>query len=92
MLAIKYNEDGYILSVAEYRIVDDKGNPDEKGIYCYIKEYWVHPKHQNKNLIKEMIKKEHIKYPKVKYVYWKRTKYGGRMRVYKIKEMYAVKE
>jgi hypothetical protein len=89
LLALKHNEDDYVIAVAEYRIVDKDTTPNEKGLYCYIREFWVHPKHRRKNLIKEMIKEEHKKYPQVCWIYWRRTKYGGRMKVVKIKEMYA---
>ena len=89
MLAVKKNEDGYVYAVAEYRIVNQDTTPNELGEYCYCKELWVHPKYERKGVVKEIITKERLKYPNLKYLYFKRTKYGGRMKTIKLERIHV---
>jgi hypothetical protein len=87
VLALKRNEDGYIVAYAEYRIVNQDGKDNDKGLFCYIRDCWVHPKH--KGILKELIKQGHEKYPQVIWIYWKRSKHGGRMKMFEIRKLYA---
>ena len=89
MLATRKDEDGRVIAYAEYRIVNQDTTPNELGEYCYCKELWVHPKYERKGTIKDIIKSEHKKNPTIKWLYWKRTKYGGRMRQYLIERLYV---
>lgn len=89
MIATRKNEDGFVYAYAEYRIVRQDTTPDESGEFCFCKELWVHPKYERKGVIQDIIKSEHKKYPKVKWLYWRRTKYGGRMKQFPIERLYA---
>jgi hypothetical protein len=90
MLAVKKTKDGFIYSYVDYRICNEKALDDEKGIYCYVRDVWIHPKYERKNLLKQFIKEEHKKFPQVIWLYFKRKKYGGRMKMFEIKRLYEV--
>jgi hypothetical protein len=91
LLAIKKNEDGLIYAYAEYRVVDKDAKDDKNGEYAYIRDCWIHPKYR-KETLKELIKISHKKFPKLKWIYYKRSKYGGRIKLCPIERMYAEKK
>jgi len=84
MLAIRKNEDGYVYAYVDYRIVNQDGTDNKEGIYCYVWNIWVHPKYRRKDVLKEWLDVERIKFPLVKWLYFKRSKYGGRIRMFDI--------
>ena len=89
MLSVKKNEDGYIVAYAEYRVVNKDAQDDKDGIYAYIKDCWIHPNYR-KTTIRELIKQGHQRYPKLRYIYYKRKKYKGRMKMLPIERAYEI--
>ena len=81
MITYIKNKMGYIRSFIEWTLVDEGGNPDDKGNFLYIRHMWSHEKQRGtqaeiKKYIKRILKHPFCKY--VIYVYWNRKKYSGR--------------
>ena len=77
------DEDGKIIAYCEFRQVAQSGFDKLGGEYIWINDLWVHPDYRNKGLIKQMIDTILYKAPDALYCYFKRSKYNGRMRLWK---------
>lgn len=90
MLVVNKNEDGYIYAYIDYRIVKQDGSDNKDGEYCYVWGIWIHPEYRRKQILKEWLAEERRKFPLVKWLYFKRSKYGGRMRIFDIRKIYEI--
>jgi hypothetical protein len=88
LLAIKKNEDGYIVAYVEYFIVNNDGSYNPKGEYCFVKTCWVHEKYRHKGLLKELIEEQHKKYPLVKKIYYQEERHNDRWKENEVRKMY----
>ena len=79
MLEIIRNEQGDIIGVCEWWIVNEKGKMDDHGIYIWIAEIEISPTYRNNGVIKKFIKEITLKVPQAKYGYfWRQRKYPNR--------------
>lgn len=88
MIELRHNEDGYVSAYADYRIVNKDGNEEKGGEYAYVKECWVHKSLQNGRTLVDLVRSSHSKNPQVKWIYYRRRKYGGKMKLYPIERFY----
>ena len=88
MFSVHRNSEDLVDAYVEYFIVNKDGSLNGKGIYAFISEIWIHPTIQRRKLLKQFILNEHKKFPQVKWIYFRRRKYGDRMRIYPIEWMY----
>ena len=88
MLAVKRNEDDLIYAYVDYKICNQDGTYNDDGEYCFVWSIWAHPKYRRKEIMKEWLEQEHKKFPKVKWLYFKRSKNGGKIKMYSIERMY----
>lgn len=88
MLALQHDKEGRVVAYVEYLIVDKDGSINDQGEYCYCKNAWVHKSVERGKLLKEFVMEEHMKWLQVKWLYFKRSKYNYRLRMYDIKKFY----
>ena len=76
----------------DYRIVNRDGLDTEGGEYCYVRDFWIHPKYRRKLILEEFVKEEHLKYPQVIWIYFDRRGKGRErnMKMYNIRRFYEV--
>ncbi len=74
--------DGEIKGVCEWWIVDKLGKFDPNGEYIFINEVETSKSSENNGNLKYFIETITNKYPQAKYGYFKRRKYGDRIRMY----------
>ena len=87
MFSVHRNNEDLVDAYVEYFIVNKDGSLNSFGEYAFISEIWIHPKLQRKGILQNFIKQEHKKFP-VKWIYFKRRKYGDRMRIYPVDWLY----
>lgn len=81
---------GKIVAYCEYQIVDKDGKQDKNGLYTWINDVWVHYSLRPqifKRLMRNMVSSELKKFPQVKWLYFKRDKHKGRIKMYDIRRM-----
>src|SRR3990167_6646636 len=67
--------------------VGQSGLPKPFGEYAWINDIWIHEDYRHQGLIEQLAKKVCDKLPELKYWYFKRQKYGGR-----ISKLYTVQQ
>jgi hypothetical protein len=86
MVIVKEDSTGRVIAYAELRLVDELGREQEKGIYVWIHDVWVHKSlrtHNKFNAILEgFINQGKHDFQWAEYIYWQRGKYGKRMSLY----------
>lgn len=82
MLEIIRDEQGNIKGVIEYYIVNSDGTMNDKGEYCWVNECEISPQYRNNGGIKKFISAIIIKYPQLKFGYFKRHKYDDRVKMF----------
>ena len=90
MITTEKDSEGRIIAYCEYQIVNKEGLQDEYGEYTFINDIWLHHTYRPKifrRLMHKMVNNELTKYPLVKWIYFKRDKHGGRMKMYEIRRM-----
>ena len=81
MISVIKDDEERVISYIEWEIVNGDGEFQDNGRYCYIQDYWVHPKWLRKgfilnNLIKQIY--EHKFSKNLEWVHWNREKYDYR--------------
>ncbi len=90
MTAVEHDKtDGKVIAYVDYQIVDSFGHLSELGQYCWVNECWVHKDFRKRKILNWFVEREHLKWPTVKWLYYKRRKYGDRIRQYDIMEFYT---
>jgi hypothetical protein len=78
--------DGKVIAYAEFRLVNERGFEDPKGIYIWINDVWVHKSFRTGDKFNEILKgfilSQADKFPWTEYIYWQRGKYDDRMSLY----------
>jgi len=91
MVVVREDDDKKVIAYAEYRLVDEKGNEDPKGLYAWINDVWVHNDYKAKDKFNEILEyfivSEWARFPHVQYIYWTRGKYKKRMSLYSVKKI-----
>lgn len=84
---VKYykNKNGYAYAICEYRITDKQGNIKENGDYLYVEYMWIHKKKKQDKLIERFSHDILDRTPSVRYVWFKRFKYGDRDSMFEVK-------
>ena len=83
MLEIIKDNLGNIKAVCEFYSVNEKGEWDKSGIYCWINEVFVSKSYQNNGCLRKFVEMITSKYPQFQFGYfWRRKKYGNRIRIY----------
>jgi len=84
MLEIIKDELGNIKACLEFYSVNEKGEWDFKGIYCWINEVAVSKSYQNNGCLRKFVKIITSKYPQFQFGYfWRQNKYPDRkIRIY----------
>ena len=77
MIEFHLNKNNLCDAFLEWTLVDKDGKVSNNGEYIYLREMWTFEKN---GLHKILGKRVFDKTPKAKYIYWKRKKYGGRMK------------
>lgn len=83
MIEILRDEQENIKAVCEWWIVSKDGIFNPQGKYVWINECAINPEYQNNGIIKTFISKVITKAPQVEYGYFKRRKYGDRIKMFK---------
>lgn len=76
------DEQGLIIAYCEWRQVAKSGFDKLGGEYIWVNDIWVHSNYTNKGLIHQLIDKIYFIVPDAKFVYFKRSKYNNRMRLW----------
>lgn len=80
MISNLKDKDEKIFAYIEWWVCDSNGVPCDGGLYCNIKDLWIHKNYNGKKIIPLLItlidQDERMK--NVKWVYWYRTKYNDR--------------
>ena len=79
------DEQGRIIAYIEFRQVAKSGIDKLQGEYIWINDLWVHPDYRNQGLIVQMIDTILYKAPDALFGYFKRSKYNGRIHIWKRK-------
>jgi len=86
MVFTKEDQDGKVIAYAELRLVNETGAEQEKGIYVWIHDVWVHKSLRTRNkfnaILKDFINQGRDNFPWAEFTYWTRGKYGKRMSLY----------
>jgi len=86
MIITRADEDGKIIAFAEFRLVNERGADDEKGIYVWINEVWVHESYRSRDkfnsILKDFINSQAARFSWCEYIYWQRNKYDDKMSLY----------
>ncbi len=82
MLEIIKDEQGNIKGVIEYYIVDKDGHMDDKGSYAWVVECEIAPQYRGNGCLRKLMTKIAIRYPQLKFGYYKRNKYNDRLKMY----------
>lgn len=86
MLEILRTDEGIIKAVAEYYVVNSDGSMNDKGLYAWICEVEINPQYRNNGCLKEFLRLGIKRYPQLKFIYFKRLKYNGRIKLYSIEK------
>lgn len=84
--------DGKVIAYIEWSVTNKDGILDDNGEYCFIREMWIWDKvrgDRGRKMIRSFIKKISENLPQLKYAYWKRHKYNGRVKVFKREAIYG---
>lgn len=79
MVEAIYDETGKCVAWCEWTLADKMGNITNHGKYVYIYEIWCF---KNIKSLPQIIRNIYEKTPTAKWVYWKRTKYNERMKLF----------
>lgn len=82
MLEVLRTDNGEIKAVCEYYVVNSDGSMNDKGIYAWIAETEISPQYRNNGCLKNFIRLITNRYPQLQFGYFKRLKYGGRIKMY----------
>lgn len=82
MITSLKDEDGRIICYAEWRLVGKSGFDVECGEYVWLEDLWVHPAFERTKRIGRIIDEILRIAPSAKYGYFKRGKYGFRMKIF----------
>lgn len=82
MITTLKDEEGKIISFCEWRLVGRSGYDKKGGEYIWIENLWVHNNFQRTMRINRIIDEIMRKAPTAKYGYFRRQKYGGRMKIF----------
>jgi hypothetical protein len=75
--------EGKIIAYCEYKIVGPSGYEIDNGEYIWVNDLWIYEDYRGKNTFNRIIDEILRKVPQAKYGYFKRGKYGGRMKIFK---------
>lgn len=84
MLEVVKDEEGNILGVCEFRRVDKTGYPNKFGQYVYMSNIEISEKYRRNGVLNKIIAKVAKRTPFVYWVYFKRSKYNNRTRIYPV--------
>lgn len=86
MVLTKEDNEGKVIAYAEIRLVNEAGAEQEKGIYVWIHDVWVHKSFRTRNkfnaILEAFIYQAGIDFPWARFAYWTRGKYKKRMSLY----------
>jgi hypothetical protein len=71
--------DEKVIAYMEWSTVGPSGYPKPYGDHLFVNEVWVHRDFRSKGLLQEIILKVISLVPYVKFGYFTRRKYGGRV-------------
>ena len=77
-----HNKEGFCTAYCVWSPRDKDGVEDYKGDFVCVDEMWIHDSITGMAPIKHFIKEVTRKYPRVKYGYWERRKYGDRIKMF----------
>jgi hypothetical protein len=84
------DECGKCTAYIEWSVVDSEGKLDDKGEYCFVEELWIWKGVRGRiAIIRGFINKISGNLPQLKFAYWKRHKYNGRVKVFKRMTIYG---
>ena len=79
MIELIKNEHAFS-GVCEYVLVDKEGKHQKQGEYLYIADLQIATSYERKGIIKQLIRQFLIKYPFIRYCYFRRqSKYPEKM-------------
>lgn len=76
------DDEGRIIALCEWRLVGPSGYEVENGHYIWVNEIWVHRSFERTSRINRIIDEIMRFVPQAKYCYFKRAKYGERMKIF----------
>lgn len=82
MITTLKEDDGRIICYAEWRLVGRSGFDVQHGEYVWIQDLWVHRDFERTKRINRIIDEIIRVAPSAKYCYFKRGKYGDRMKMF----------
>ena len=83
MLETIKDDQDKIVAYIEWNLVNNKGKTDDQGTYVFVRDLWCwKPLRGKLKFIRHFISEISRKVPTVRYAYWEREKYSGRMRIF----------
>lgn len=77
MIEVIFNEKNYCIAYVDWKLIDNYGNLDNHGTYCWVDSFWVHPSISIFSVVEEFTKKVIKRASWIEYVYFQRyEKYG----------------
>lgn len=85
------DKSGRVVAYIEWSLRNKFGLEERDGKYVYVHNIWVHDDYRKKNLIRRFINILEPKVPSFRLVYWKRSKYNGRLSMWDEKHILKLK-
>jgi hypothetical protein len=83
MLDYLLDKKGNLEAVLDFWIVDDTGKLDDKGDFIWINQLVVSKTASYKKVVAKLIKSVTDCIPHARFGYYKRSKYGDRLKIFK---------
>ena len=83
MITSLKDEQGRVIAYAEWRLVGPSGYDMDNGEYVWLHDLWVHHDFERTKRINRIIDEIMRIAPGAKYCYFKRGKYGNRIKMFK---------
>jgi len=83
MVSVSKDNDGKVIGFLEWRQVGQSGFDKFRGEYLWINDLWIHSDYKNSwPIYRQMMNEALFKGIDVKFIYFKREKYEGRIKLY----------
>ena len=82
------DDEGRVIAYCEWSVTDKNGILDDKGEYVFVRNFWIWKSNPLKlSVIRHFVDTISKKISWAKYVYWRRTKYNKRVKVFTREEI-----
>ena len=85
MLEVIKDTQGEIKACLEFYVVDENGNMDDKGLYCWVNDAYVSKSAENNGILKSFVGIVINKYPQLQFGYFWREKYKDENKKWRVR-------